>query len=260
MSPRRRAFLAGALAVVVLGVLALVLVPRLRSDPADTAAGPVLLVPGYGGSTASLAPLVTALRTAGRDPRVVEVGDGTGDLVAQAAAVGRAADAALAEGAASVDVVGYSAGGVVARVWVAGDGAGVARRVVTLGSPHHGTTVADLGALLGGACPTACRQLAEGSDLLTGLPETPGSARWTSIWTRDDETVTPPDSAVLAGAEDVELQAVCVDARVTHGGLPGDPLSVGVVLRSLGRTAPDAPPTSADCAALRAAGAGALGG
>ena len=39
MSPRRRAFLAGALAVVVLGVLALALVPRLASDPADTAAG-----------------------------------------------------------------------------------------------------------------------------------------------------------------------------------------------------------------------------
>ncbi len=135
----------------------------------------------------------------------------------------------------------------------------MARRVVTLGSPHHGTTVADLGALLGGACPTACRQLAEGSDLLAGLPETPGSARWTSIWTRDDETVTPPDSAVLAGAEDVELQAVCADARVTHGGLPGDPLAVGVVLRSLGAPPRTPRPRARTARPLRAAGAGALG-
>ncbi|HMM94308.1 hypothetical protein [Phycicoccus sp.] len=261
MSRRRRAFLGGLLALALLAVVGLVVARTLGGSGREPAEGPVLLVPGYGGSETSLSPLVTALRSVGRDVRVVDVGDGTGDLRTQATALGRAADAALAGGAASVDVVGYSAGGVVARVWAASTGGDAARRVVTLGSPHHGTSVASLGAVLGGgACPTACRQLAEGSDLLAGLPETPGAAHWLSVWTADDETVTPPDSAVLAGAVDVQVQAVCADARVTHGGLPGDPLVVGLVLRALGGPPVDAPPPAGECGAVRAAGSLALVG
>ncbi len=56
--------------------------------------------------------------------------------------------------------MGYSAGGIVARVWVADGGADVTRRVVMLGSPNHGTSLADLaGTLAIDACPQACRQL-----------------------------------------------------------------------------------------------------
>ena len=46
----------------------------------------------------------------------------------------------------------------------------IARRIVTLGAPHHGTDLAALaGSLLPGQCPTACAELAPNSDLLTRL-------------------------------------------------------------------------------------------
>jgi hypothetical protein len=124
--------------------------------------------------------------------------------------------------------------------------------VVTLGSPHHGTDTAGLAAALAPeACPVACRQLVPEGELLADLEETPDGPVWTSVWTDQDEVVTPPDSAVLRGAVDVRLQAVCADAVVAHGDLPGDPLTVGVLLRAIGVAPLTAAPGPEECGALR---------
>jgi triacylglycerol esterase/lipase EstA (alpha/beta hydrolase family) len=245
-----RSWSIGLLPVVVLLVAVAVLTHRNSTDAGQTE-GPVLLVAGYGGSAASLEALAAALKSAGRTVQIVPpVGDNTGDLRVQAQALQRAAQAT---GADSVDVVGYSAGGVVARIWVADlGGRALARRVVTLGSPHHGTDVAGLAAgLLPGGCPTACRQLAPGSDLLASLPETPNGPRWTSIWTADDDVVLPPTSARLQGAQDIELQQVCPGNQVKHSGLPQDPLTVALVERALDGPAPTTAPSASQCDALR---------
>jgi triacylglycerol esterase/lipase EstA (alpha/beta hydrolase family) len=259
VSPARRRALVVTAVVLVLAVAAgaLVAVLRGRSSAAPAVAqdrpGPVLLVPGYGGSTSSLTPLAQALRRAGRTATVVPLpGDGTGDLAASAASLGRAVDAALAAGAPSVDVVGYSAGGVVARLWARDGGARQARRVVTLGSPHHGTGLAALGAtFVPGACGSACQELVPGSPLLDRLnrgDETPSGPQWLSLWTQDDTVVTPPTSARLAGASDVALQQVCPGRRVAHGELPGDAAVQAVVLEALS-TAPVHVPGPEVCAA-----------
>ncbi len=141
--------------------------------------------------------------------------------------------------ASSVDVVGYSAGGVVARLWVrAHGGATLARRVITLGAPHHGTGLARLaGSVLPGACPQACRQLIPGSALLATLnagDETPAGPSYVSIWTDRDEVVVPPASASLAGALDFTVQSVCATDAVGHGGLPTDPDVADMVISELG--------------------------
>lgn len=241
--------------VVVLGAALLVRhllapsAPSLRASGADQSTpGPVLLVPGYGGSTASLQVLAEALKAQGRDATVVALpGDGTGDLRAQATALAVAATQALARtGAGSVDVVGYSAGGVVARLWAADDGgAGKARRIVTLGSPHHGTGVASLALNLApGLCPVACQQLVPGGALLKGLnsgDETPSGPLWFALWTTDDQVVTPPTSGSLVGAVDVALQSVCPGRVVTHSNLPRDPAVIALVVQALGVPAPSTP-------------------
>ena len=74
----------------------------------------------------------------------------------------------------------------------------------------------------------------------TGLP------RWMSVWTSDDQVVTPPDSALLPGALDVQVQSVCPAASVSHSQLPTSPVVTAMVLQALG-TGPLTRPTAADC-------------
>jgi hypothetical protein len=142
---------------------------------------------------------------------------------------------------------------VIARIWAADGGAAQARRVLTLGSPHHGTTIADLAAGIAPAeCPEGCQQLTTDSTLLARLnagDETPAGPTWVSVWTTADQTVTPPDSARLAGALEVPVQSVCADSRVGHGQLPTDPLVQGIVLAELA-AGPPVQLTSADCTRL----------
>lgn len=245
-------------ALVGFVVMAIVAAALLRSmsvsapPVAQDRPGPVLLVPGYGGDTASLLPLETALRASGRTVRIVEPRDGgTGDLRAQAERLGEIAEEVRQEtGASSVDVIGYSAGGVVARLWVRDHGgAPVARRVLTLGSPHHGSSQAALGRDLAGGCPPACEQLTPDSDLLRRLnagDETPDGPQWVTVRTNGDEVVTPVDSAALAGALNLLVQDVCPTAATTHGGLPDDPVVLAALTSVLGADVPR-PPTSVTC-------------
>ncbi len=240
----------GALAVVVIMVVVVAAVVRSRAAaeavPQDEP-GPVLLVPGYGGTGTSLAPLQAALADQGRTAVIVAPeGDGTGDLAAEAQHLATEAIRIRDEaGAASVDVVGYSAGGVAARLWVRSYGGdAVARRVVTLGSPQHGTSTAALGAAVGGGCPTACEQLAPDSDLLRRLnagDETPAGPRWVTIRSTADRVVTPVDSAALDGALDLVVQDTCPQARTAHAQLPSDPYVLAALPTTLGVPEPTAP-------------------
>lgn len=261
LAPQRRRLLLGVLAIVVAAALVGVFLAVRSSTPSATPVsqdepGPVLLVPGFGGSTSGLNVLAQTLRGDGRDVTVLPLpGDGTGDLRVQAQALDEAVGAVIERsGASSVDIVGYSAGGLVARLWVSElGGDGMARRVVTLGAPHHGTTLAGLAEdVAPGACPVACQQLAPDSDLLRELnagDETPDGPAFVTIWTTLDETVTPPGSAQLEGALGIVVQSVCPDSRVTHSGLVTDPLVAGIVAAQLRSTPPVALSTQ-DCARL----------
>lgn len=267
MSRRRRA-LGMAVALVVLAIAAAGIAAaaigaahsgegsglrggRADDGPPQNRPGPVLLIPGYGGSTGALDSLASQIQATGRQATVLHLpGTGTGNLVADAALLNSAVNNAIARGAPSVDVIGYSAGGVVALIWARrDDGFGRARRVITLGSPFHGTSLAATAeAFAPGACPLACQQLIPGSRLLASLDVSSpaGLPRWLSLWTTDDQVVTPPDSARLPGAIDVPVQSVCPAVSISHSQLPTNPDVAAIVLQALS-AAPLRPPTAAEC-------------
>ena len=258
LSPRRRILLGGlALVVAVVAVVVGVRVSQGRPEAVPGRPGAVLLVPGYGGSTASLDQLAARIRQTGRTATVVQLaGDGTGDLAAQARVLDGYVNRAIGAGSGPVTVIGYSAGGVVAWLWdVDYGGPARAGKIITLGSPLHGARIAAVGTAFDpGACPVACQQLAPGSALLTRLQRS-AQARppWLSLWSTDDQTVQPPDSARLAGAVNVPLQSVCPGVDIQHSQLPTAPLVVGVVLRELAGDRVTAP-APGDCAAFQALG------
>jgi triacylglycerol lipase len=265
LSPRRRKFVTGVCLVVAAAAVAIGLKAAGVFSPAAARANPrapgvVVLVPGYGGSTAGVNVLAAHIRGFGMSTEVVRLpGHGTGDLAAQATVLNGYVNQALRRGAGQVDIVGYSAGGVVTRLWDEQDnGAQKIRRIITLGSPLNGTKLAAAGnAADPAACPQACQELVPGSTLLTRLSRGKLGLRpgWLSLWTTDDQTVRPPTSAKLAGAVNLPLQSVCPGIMITHSQLPTSPLVIGIVLHALG-SGPLTAPTRSACAQLQALGHG----
>lgn len=236
MTPRRRLLLVAVTGGLVL-VLSLVLF-QMRSGPALRSDGvvPVVLVHGYGGDSASMAPIAERLDREGREVVAVDLPNGgTGDIVDSAAALAGVVDGT---GAPQVDLIGYSAGGIVARAYLEHfDGIERARYVITVGSPHHGTSIAGDAAVSDPAlCTDACLQMVPGSSLLEELnqpDETPPGPTFVTVWTAFDDTVKPPETALLEGAINVKVQAVCPSAHVGHGDLVRDPMVLGVIVQVL---------------------------
>lgn len=179
-----------------------------------------ILIPGYGGGAAGLAGLADYLRATGREVVIADIGDGRGDLSAYGGQVSQLASALVSDGASGVDLVGYSAGGLIARAAVEANPAIIAR-VATIASPHNGTAIAGLGAMLADetSCPLACRQLAPESEFLGALRQPRDPGRWLSVFTPADEVVRPADSSELGGATNVDVTAACGTGALDHGGI-----------------------------------------
>jgi pimeloyl-ACP methyl ester carboxylesterase len=104
-----------------------------------------------------------------------------------------------------VAIVAHSMGGLVARSLLATLGPQVISGVVTVASPHHGTTLARCLPI------TAARQMRPESPWLAALnaaQEGQFAVSFTSIHGREDNLVVPAQSAVLRGAESCDLRGL----------------------------------------------------
>lgn len=217
------------LAVVVGAVLSSLTVADVASPSVVSAAAkdPVVIVAGTFSPSIANEPLRLRLQLDGYDAYIYELpGLGVGDIADTSAPLVDFVDDILADtGAAKVDLIGHSQGGLVARHYVkylGGDQ--YVDSLVTLGTPNHGTAAANLGALLGvGGLCTSCNQMAIGSSYLNALnagDDTIGSVDYTNIYTSYDEVVFPASTARMSnGATNVRVQSQCWFKYVEHLGL-----------------------------------------
>ena len=182
---------------------------------------------------------------------------GTGDIAASAAQLAAFVVAVLAAtGAAKVDLVGHSQGGMMPRYYLNFlGGASKVNDLVALAPSNYGTTLdglTELARLLGatsainGALGTACAacvQQEQGSAFLAGLnaaPTVPG-VRYTVIESVDDEVVTPYTNAFLPAASNVTnitVQHQCVLDGSDHLEIAADPVALADVLNALDPASP----------------------
>ena len=217
---------------------------------------PVVLLHGTFSTVATnFSAMVPALRRAGRCVYGIDYGHGGIDPVTDSAlAVTRFIGAVrAATGARTVDVVGYSQGGLVLRAALRLDGLAPDVRVAVLIAPSfHGTTSPVVGAVPVALCP-ACAEQAAGSSLIRRLDaggDLDGSVRYAVVSSTDDTVVTPVSSQVPAGPPSrvraVTVQQRCPGAHLDHVALPGNPGVVHWVVAAL-RTDGRPPPGSLTC-------------
>ena len=194
--------------------------------PTHAAGAPVvgvILVHGYVCNRGFWNPWLRRLRQEGIACIAVSLEPVFGDLDVQAQGLEPAIERMTQWTGRPPILVCHSMGGLVARAWMAAHPANVDRvaRVITLGTPHHGTWLARWGHSVN------ARQMRERSSWLAALQarESPRSrARFTCWYTRCDNIVFPVRNAVLDGAEHIELDGVAhvglaFDARVRDGAL-----------------------------------------
>ena len=228
--------------------------PSCKPTPAHP--NPVVLVPGTFENQAMWALVSPQIKAAGYCVFSLDYGNNaTGDIPASAGQLGRFIDQVLAEtGAAKVDIVGHSQGGMMPRYWMKFDGGTPkVNDLVGIAPSNHGTTN-PLAAPAGALCP-ACAQQAAGSAFITNLNAggdvEPGPS-YTVISTRYDEVVTPYRSQALSGPSsqvtNVVLQNRCPFDISEHLTIPDDPATLQWVLNALGRSGPANPAFRPVCA------------
>jgi triacylglycerol lipase len=156
-------------------------------------------------------------------------------------------------GAAKVDIVGHSQGGMMPRYFIKNlGGASKVDDLVGLAPSNHGT--ANPFAVPAGILCPACRQQATGSAFLRALnsgDESPGYVSYTQVVTRFDEVVIPYTSGFLAAdarVTNMTLQAKCPADFSEHLAIIYDGPATRIVKHALARSGPADPAFQPSCA------------
>jgi triacylglycerol lipase len=124
-------------------------------------------------------------------------------------------------GAAKVDVITHSMGGLSSRYYAKNLGGDLkVDEWVSLGGPNHGTDTANF------CFSTSCTEMRIGSSFLTALnsgDETPGAVNYGTWWSPCDSIINPDSSVALSGARNTQT------ACLSHSALYQDATVYGQV-------------------------------
>jgi triacylglycerol esterase/lipase EstA (alpha/beta hydrolase family) len=192
---------------------------------ADGARVPVLLVHGYGCNSGYWTHLEPLLDREGISHASIDLEPVAGSIDDYAPLIeARVRELCAATGAARIAIVAHSMGGLAARAWMRSCGSARVAKLITLGTPHHGTALARFGP---GANAVQMRRDSAWLRALAASETQDVRARIVSIYTHHDNIVAPQDSSVLPGARNIAF------GGVGHVALGSNPRVLAEVLRIL---------------------------
>ncbi len=181
---------------------------------ADTECLPVLLVHGYGCNSGYWHAMSRVLAREHITHYALDLEPVFGDIDSFVPALESAATRMLQEtGAPKLIVLAHSMGGLVVRAWLRDHGKDKVARIITLGTPHRGTGLANFGwgansrqmrwrgRGMAGEASIWLQRLAQGEDPAQ-------RALITSIWSHHDNIVSPQESSRLDGARNIEVAGI----------------------------------------------------
>jgi triacylglycerol lipase len=189
---------------------------------AQAAQDPILFVHGWNSSASAWNTMIDRFVAAGVPrSRMLAITYNSNQSNATIANQVRDAAASLraSTGAARVDIVTHSMGGLSSRYYLKNlGGTASVDEWVSLGGPNHGTNWAYF-------CypfSAGCRDMIPGSSFLNSLnagDETPGSVRYGTFWSSCDEVINPDSSVLLSGATNTGVGCLGHSALRTDAGV-----------------------------------------
>lgn len=214
---------------------------------------PVLLIYGFGQTRRVLNVLETRLRRDGFCVWSINQGGlfdtfNTGGVEDLAALVGeKIAKVVRRYDLPKIDIVAHSMGGLVARYYVKRLGGDrYVRSLVTLGTPHHGTSMAIPGILALGAFSRAIWQLAPMSPFIRRLKKGPfpANVRLVSVYSRTDRICPYPSCLLEITAPNIKN--ILVEGEISHRDLLTRKAIYEIVRQELEDGTPRTKPESLD--------------
>ncbi len=194
---------------------------------------PVLLIHGYGCNSGYWHAMSKALFKANITHHAIDMEPVAGGIDEYVSMIHEAVERLCVEtGCDRIVIVAHSMGGLATRAYLRDHGSGRVAKVVTLGTPHHGTALAYFGIGLNTHQMrwTATGQEGLSSEWLSRLATEEDERVYrlfVSIYSHHDNIISPQTSSYLQGAKNIEFHAI------GHVALALDPVIQAQVIREV---------------------------